>query len=238
MVHTPKTAKTTAKRKNNGTRSPTERTLLLRAHDGDRIAFRDLFLRNLPKFQSFVAREIRYYENLGVIERSLLDPRAVVDQVYLAAFHNLKHRSPKMSFRAWLRELALNVTRQQAQWEHNEEPPGPSLERTAHITGQNLDTEFWEFYQPDDVISVEDTVADKNNGNPEDWIEGREMVEEIEGKVNKLDPDLRDVFVLRVIEGLSIEEIAVLKRKPETVIRQYLHDAKEELKQEGVNLAI
>lgn len=236
MVNKTKPHKSPKKRANS--QPQTERMLLRRAHDGDRIAFRDLFLRNLPRFERFVAREIRYYENLVVIERGLLDPHAIIDQVYLAAFQNLKHRPLKISFHAWLRQLALNITRQQAHWEHVEEPPGPSLERSAHIKIENYDTEFWEFYQPDDVVNVEDTVADKNNGNPEEWVEGRETVEEIEDKINKLEPDLRDVFVLRVIEGLSADEIAELKRKPATVIRQWLHDAKDQLKAEGVNLSI
>lgn len=69
-------------------------------------------------------------------------------------------------------------------------------------------------------------------------MEVRETVDEIEHEINKLPADLRDAFVLRVIEGLSVDEIAELKHKPAPLIREWVHDAKEELKRRGVALQI
>lgn len=210
-----------------------ESELIALAQEGTRSAYLELFLRHLPALERYVKREIRYLENAGSIEPDLLDHRAVIDQVYIAALENLKRMPPTASFRGWLRYLATHILEKNARLELAEESAGLALEGLAP-SDDNIDSELWEYYQPDDVVRLEDTVQDSSAQTPEEWLQWREAADELQDKLNTLPAEVREAFVLRVIEGLSVDEIAEMKKKPPTVIRQAIHDAREALRASGV----
>ncbi len=210
-----------------------DQVLLKRAGKGDREAFLRLFLEHLPPLDRFVRHQIRYAEKAGIIERGLIDPSAIVDQVYIAALSSLKQIPPKTSFRLWLRYLALHILRQQIRIEHEEEPIGPVLERGLQRNG-NEDNDLWEFYQPDDVVSNEDLLGDVSATDPLQWLEQRETTSEIEQRMNELPPELREAITLRLIEGLDATEIAALKNTSTDAIRQAIRDACAAIRQ-GIN---
>jgi RNA polymerase sigma factor (sigma-70 family) len=206
--------------------SKVEQKLLTRARKGERTAYLHLFMSELPGLNRFIRHEIRYSETIGAVERGLIDPRAIIDQVYIAALNTLTKMPANMSFHGWLRYLALHILRQQVRIEYKEEPPGPSIE---HSLGQDgaVDTELWEYYQPDDVVNVEDIVADRSAEDPEAVLELHETQNEIEQTINQLPSELRELLILRMVEGLSIDEIAALKDKPPALIRQAVQEACE-----------
>ncbi len=201
-----------------------DRALLRRAGKGDREAYLHLFLQHLPSLDRFVRHQIRYAEKIGAVERGLIDPCAIVDQVYIAALSSLKQIPAKTSFRLWLRYLAVHILRQQIRIEHEEEPIGPVIERGLQPTG-NVDGDLWEFYQPDDVVSNEDLLSDASAADPLIWLEQRETTSEIEQKMNDLPLELREAVTLRLIEGLDATEIATLKNTSTDAIRQAIRDA-------------
>jgi RNA polymerase sigma factor (sigma-70 family) len=201
--------------------SKVEQKLLTRARKGDRQAYLHLFMSYLPDLDRFIHHEIHYSETIGAVERGLIDPSAIIDQVYIAALNSLAQMPAKMALRGWLRYLALHIMRQQIRVEHEEEPAGPSLERTLKQDG-TVDTDLWEFYQPDDVVNVEDVLVDESATDPEALLELRESENEIEQTINQLPPDLRELLMLRMNEGLSVDEIAALQDKPPPLIRQQM----------------
>jgi RNA polymerase sigma factor (sigma-70 family) len=209
--------------------SAVEKKLLTRARKGDRQAYLHLFMSHLPGLDRFIRHEIRYSESIGAVERGLIDPRAIIDQVYIAALSSLAQMPSKMTSRDWLRYLAIHILRQQVRLEHQEEPAGPNLERPLRQDG-TVDTDLWEYYQPDDVVNVEDVLVDASATDPEALLELRETENEVEQTINQLPPELRDLLKLRMIEGLSVDEIAVLKGRPAPVIRQGVHEAIEALR--------
>ena len=206
-----------------------ELKLLTRARKGERKAYLVLFMSQLPSLDRFIHHEIRYTETIGAVERGLIDPCAIIDQVYIAALNTLADIPAKMSFRTWLRYLALHILRQQVRIEHKEEPVGLYIERSL---GQNgtVDTDLWEYYQPDDVSNVEDLLIDQSASDPEALVELRETESEIEETINQLPSELRELLMLRMIEGLSIDEIAALKDKPPAIVHQAMHEACETLR--------
>jgi DNA-directed RNA polymerase specialized sigma24 family protein len=210
-------------------RSKIEQKLLTRALKGDRKAYLHLFLAQLPGLDRFIRHEIHYSETIGAVERGLIDPCAIVDQVYIAGLNSLAKIPAKTSSRGWLRYLALHIMRQQVRIEHEEEPAGISIEHALTQDG-SVDTDLWEYYQPDDVSNVEDLLVDRSAADPEALLELHETEIEIEQTINRLSPELRELVMLRMVEGLSIDQIAVLKDKPPPEVRQAIQDACEALR--------
>jgi RNA polymerase sigma factor (sigma-70 family) len=211
-------------RRDSGSAIKGDQPWLRQAGKGDRDAYLHLFLAHMPSLDRFVRHQIRYVEKTGAIERGLIDPCAIIDQVYIAALSNLKQMPAKTSFRIWLRYLAMHILRQQIRIEFQETPPGPALERGFKPNG-NVDNDLWEFYQPDDVLSNEDLLTDATAADPLQWLEQRETTSEIEQRMNELPPELREAVTLRLIEGLDAAEIAALKNTSTDAIRQAIRDA-------------
>lgn len=205
-----------------------EKKLLAQAQKGDRKAFLQLFTAELPHLDRFIRHEIKYSESTGAVEQGLIDPCAILDQVYIAALNSLDS-VPKATIRGWFRYLALHILRQQIRLEHEGEPAGLVIERPLPADG-SIDTDLWEYYQPDDVNNVEDTVADRSAADPVSQVELQETIAEIEETIKELPPELRDLLMLRKIEGLSVQEIATLKGRPADEILQKVQEACEALR--------
>jgi RNA polymerase sigma factor (sigma-70 family) len=193
-------------------------------HPTDRETFLHLFLQQLPALDRFVRHTVRHAEQTGAAERGLVDPCAIIDQVYIAALADLKKIPAQKTFDQWLRYLALHIARQQIRLEHSAEPLGLTLERPLQENG-NVDSDLWEFYQPDDVVSVEDVVNDRSALDPAQLLERRETESEIERWIDELPPELREALRLRLFEGLNATEIAALKNRSMDDIRQAIRDA-------------
>lgn len=208
--------------------SKPEQKLLTLARGGDRTAYLHLFMASLPDLDRFTRHEIHYSETIGAVERGLIDPCAILDQVYIAGL-NMLSKMPKLSFRVWLRYLALHILRQQVRVEHREEPAGLSLEDSLQQDASE-DTDLWEFYQPDDVLKVEDMVEDPSSTDPESVLESRETETEIEDRINTLPSEMRELLKLRFLEGLSVNEIAKTMRLAPEDVRRTMQQACEALR--------
>jgi DNA-directed RNA polymerase specialized sigma24 family protein len=212
-----------------GPDSKSERKLLTLARKGDRKAYLELFTTDLAGLDRFVRHELHYSETIGAVERGLIDPSAIIDQVYIAGLNTVTQMPAKATFRSWLRYLGLHILRQQVRIEHREEPAGLSIERSL---GQDssVDTELWEFYQPDDVTNVEDLVVDHSALDPEVLMELHETAKEIEQSIDQLPTELREPMRLRKLQGLEIDEIAALLLKTPAEILQALQEAAQALR--------
>ncbi len=210
----------------NGTGRHTkgEDALLHKAAQGDRQSYLKLFLEHLPELDRFVHHQVRFMEDIGAVERGLVDPCAIIDQLYIAAYSSLRQMPESLTFRTWLRFLALRILKQQVRTEHLAEPAGLALEREFREEA-NVDSDLWEFYQPDDVVSVEDTVSDGSAADPLQWLEQRETANEIEAQMNMLPAELGEAVRLRLLDGLDAGEIAALKHQPMDTVRQAIRDA-------------
>ncbi len=206
-----------------------ERTLSRRARGGDRDAYLDLFVRHLASLDRFVRHQIHYAEKSGTIERGLIDPCAVIDQVYIAGLHAVKDKPARTPFRTWMRYLALHIIRQQARLERGETPARLTLEQMLP-PDKNFDTEFWEFYQPDEGYAVEDLLGDPRS-DPAEELERRETVTEIEQSIDTLPAELREMLRLRLLEGLHADEIASLRNESPTAVQTALRQACEALRE-------
>ncbi len=186
----------------------------------------------LAHLYAFVRREIAYYESLGLLREGELTAEDVVDEVIESAL-SLWERRPPGSLRPWLLQLALRRLRQYlraARERPSEAVPLEELVPQEDLSTLDLDTEIWEFYEPDDVIAWEDLLPDPKAQPPDAFLEEVEIDEPLGSALNSLPPRVREVFVLHALEGLTEEEIARLYGWNVDQVKRYLAQARDHLR--------
>jgi RNA polymerase sigma-70 factor, ECF subfamily len=132
------------------------------------------------------------------------DADDVSQDALLRAYHRLDSFRGEGSFRAWLLRIVHNTALNQLE-RRLPEPVGGSddVERSA----------------PPPVSGRE----------PADRLEERERAERLELKLDGLRPEHRAVLVLRDLEGMAYDEIAVITDTPLGSVKGRLHRARKEL---------
>jgi RNA polymerase sigma-70 factor (ECF subfamily) len=131
------------------------------------------------------------------------DASDVTQDAFLRAFHRLARFRREGPFRAWLLQIVRN---------------------TALNTLESRRTEPHEW-----VAELVEERGVTHARAPVDELEGRERRERMEAKVRLLPPAQRAVLVLRDIEGLSYEEVAMVTETPLGSVKGRLHRARGEL---------
>jgi RNA polymerase sigma factor (sigma-70 family) len=117
--------------------------------------------------------------------RSVSDPEGLANDVFLRAFKTIRtFRGDGYRFRAWLFTIAHNTAIDDARRRRRRAPESP-LEDALEVRGGNVEA---------------DVMAHL----------ARERVDAL---LSGLSPDQRDVLVLRVVAGLSVDEIAAVLDK-------------------------
>jgi RNA polymerase sigma-70 factor (ECF subfamily) len=130
-----------------------------------------------------------------------------MQDAYLAAMRHIDQFEGRAKFGTWLVKIGINQARAR-------------LRRPARLLAFN------------DLPSNEnqdgaDVAADVQT--PEQQAESHEMVSIAEAAIDRLPDDYRQVFVLRILQGLDTMEAAEVLGLTETVVRQRLHRAKQML---------
>lgn len=130
------------------------------------------------------------------------DADDVAQEAFLRAFHRLDRFRGDSPFRAWLLQITFNTAIDAA----NRRPP-----------------------EPRPAAQLEDDQVALSEREPAMQLEGRERRERLEGKLKLLRPEHRAVLVLRDLEGLPYEDIAVATSTPLGSVKGRLHRARGEL---------
>ena len=115
------------------------------------------------------------------------DAEDVVQEAFLKAFQHLDQFQGNSQFSTWLIRITLNQALMKLRKRH----------RTREVSIDN------DFQPEEDVLPID--VADWAP-NPEELYRATELREILSKTLQELSPGLRVVFVLRDIEGLSLEE--------------------------------
>ncbi len=134
------------------------------------------------------------------------DALDLAQETFLRAFDRLRTFREGARFSTWLYTIALNVTRSELRKRKARKAVKPmSLEGAEH--------------DPPDRAEAGTEAVDR-----------REQYEAALRALGELDPESREVVVLRDIEDLSYEEIAQVLGVPTGTVRSRLHRAREELR--------
>ncbi|GAB4299570.1 MAG: hypothetical protein Kow0058_15300 [Roseovarius sp.] len=201
-------------------------TLLPPARAEAEAARRALFFKliedHLDAVYDQVRRELTYLEASGSVRAGDLSVRGLVDATILRGLARFENRPGEFSVGDWLRKLALETIAQEARQARRAIPEdAESLERSPQQPAEEpteADQEMFEFYQPDDLLRLEDLVADDSAEDPQSGLERREAALAVHRALADLPALWRAVLVMCDLEDSTPEQAAAILELPETEV--------------------
>ncbi len=178
--------------------------LVKRCAGGDREAFNDLVV----KYQKKV---------FSVAYRFVGDPEEANDlaqEIFTAAYQNLKSFRGDSKFSTWLFQIATNRGKNRFKY----------LKRRGFFTNKGSS-------ETDDEGDQSHRALPDQTANPEELLSGNQIRKAVIEAINELEPDHREIVILRDIEGLSYDEIARILDLPEGTTKSRLHRARMVVKE-------
>ena len=140
----------------------------------------------------------RVYRAARAIVRDELETEDVMQQAYVNAFTHLRQFNGSAQFSTWLTRIAIN-------------------ESLARVRRQGRYEAF-----DDELSHVESFMSRSPSENPERQAFTSELRELLESAIDTLPDGMREVFVLRDVEGLSTLEVAECLGVTEDVVKTRL----------------
>ena len=180
--------------------------LVERARRGDKRAFEMLAIKYQRRVQRLVGRMVRDPERV----------QDIVQDTFLSAYRALPGFRGDSAFYTWLYRIAVNTARKAL----------AEIQRDPLVFESSL------------AASAEDDQGTFPGGSepssletPEALLGSRQIARAVEGAVAALPADLRQALVLREVEGLGYEEIAILMNCPVGTVRSRIFRAREAVSQ-------
>jgi ribosomal subunit interface protein len=176
---------------------------------------------NLDKIENYIRREIYHQVILENMPYGLIQPEAVVDDVFLEVSAKSAARPENVPLESWMFQIAREQLRKRLENLEDSENT-PRLEELQNMQSTpKWGDEDQNFYQPDEVLRLEDLLKDEKSSNPEEVMEHEEIEVELQKAVANLPVSMREAFVLFALEGFEPDEIAMITgRTPEEVIQE------------------
>jgi RNA polymerase sigma factor (sigma-70 family) len=176
---------------------------------------------NLDKIENYIRRELYHQVVLENMPYGLIQPEAVVDDVFLEVSSKSAARPENVPVESWMFQVAREQLRKRLE-ALEDSGNSPSLEelQDRESASKWYDDEQ-NFYPPDEVLRLEDMLKDESGSNPEEVMEREEIELELQKAVARLPSAMREAFVLFALEGFEPDEIAMITgRTPEEVTRE------------------
>ena len=183
----------------------TDKELAALAVAGNEGAFAELLRRYERPIFSLVYRMVR--------DRSLAEDLA--QEAFIRAFNAVSSYDSRYKFSSWIFKIANNHT-------------------IDHLRRRKLDTISIDGSPYAGTVHEEERtrlVVESTDENPLEYVEHRELGDQIEHAIGRLRPEYRTAVLLRHVEGCAYEEIAGIMDLPLGTVKTYLHRARAELKE-------
>lgn len=136
-----------------------------------RALYFDLIEGHLDAVYDTVRRELTYMEASGSVREGRLHVGDLVNATILRGLERFERRQAEFSVGNWLKRLAFETIDAAARDAKRTLPDSAaSLESEPDVQAQDptvADQQMFEFYQPDDVLRLEDLVVDDSAPDPE-----------------------------------------------------------------------
>lgn len=182
-----------------------DRESVLRCRQGDTEAFEVLVRKYQKRMLNIALRMGATYE----------DACEVVQDAFLSAYRNIGRFEGRSKFSTWLTAIVLNLSRNRLRQMRGVSPagrPGPESR------------EWRDADPPADALPSQDPSALER-------LERREVQEKVQGCINALSAEFREVVVLRDIQGFSYDEIGDMLGLAEGTVKSRLFRARESLRE-------
>lgn len=138
----------------------------------------------------------------------------VVQESFISAYKAIRKFRGEASFSTWLYRIVINTSRNRRK--------------------QMRTRRQWEGRSLDDPIETEEGLLKNDPPSPEasplDRMERKEVQARVQACIDSLDPEFKEVLVLRDIQGFSYDEIRDILRVPDGTVKSRLFRARDGLK--------
>ncbi len=171
---------------------------------------------NVDEFEKLVRKYQKVAFNISYrITGSYEDACEVVQDAFLSGYRNLDGFRGTSKFSTWLCSIVINLSRN----------------RTARIKAENRREKF----SLDDPVETDAGSAEREiaSGEPSaaDRLEREEVRKKVQDCIGRLDPDCREIIVLRDIQGFSYCEMAGMLRIAEGTVKSRLFRARDAVRE-------
>jgi RNA polymerase sigma factor (sigma-70 family) len=198
---------------------------------------------NLARLEQFVDRELRYRVLVGELREDQISREEVVDEVVVRALSrddaaDMDEDEDNGTAEARPRTLEGRLCQMALQaigglMTSTADTAAVSLDTSAgvpNVTGS--DEDHLQFHQSDEATPEECVIADAGVRTPEEIFANDELTTRLDRVLGNVKLADREAFVLYVLEGFTVDEIArIAGRRPEGV-RRSIHQAREAVRRE------
>lgn len=179
----------------------TDAQLVERTLAGDARAFDLLVLKYQRRIQRLIARMVR---DVDIVED-------ITQEAFIRAYRALHQFRGDAQFFTWLYRIAVNTAKKTLlDMRHN-----PLVSEAVFKADDESDETFWAGNEP---------IAEET---PESSYAAQELAAAVQAALDSLPEDLRQALVLREMDGLSYEDIAVVMACPVGTVRSRIFRARE-----------
>jgi RNA polymerase sigma-70 factor (ECF subfamily) len=171
---------------------------------GDVDAFEQLVRRHQKRMINIAYRIVGDYD----------EACEVVQEGFISAYKNIKGFKGKAKFATWLYAIVINGSRNRLK----------QLRSRRYREGCSIDDPIM---TPDGEL-----LGDPPSSEPSalDRLEARDIKQQVQGCINALDAEFKEVIVLRDLQGFSYEEISAMLKVPEGTVKSRLFRAREAMR--------
>ena len=196
--------------------------------------FFDLIEDHLDTVYDTVRRELTYLECSGSVPAGYLSVRDLVDATILNGLDRFERRPTEFSVRDWLTQLAFETVEAEAQAARRAVPEDAASIYVAPEApaGEPTDSdeEMFEFYQPDDVLLLEELVADDGGDDPETAVAKRQEALALHRAMAGLPALWRRVLFLVDLNDTPLEKASSVLGIPEDDVTRIVQSARDYLR--------
>jgi RNA polymerase sigma factor (sigma-70 family) len=189
--------------------------------------------RNLSRFYNYAYREIRSQVYQGMIRPGDLTVRDVLDEATAQALQNMPSEFDENTALQQMYRYILHVVTREAQYRRLPESHIEEL-----LEPEDIDTEMFEYYQPDEVDWLEEMIPDEHVVSPDREFEASELERRVEKLVTQLPKQWREAFVLTQYEGFGLEEAAMVQNRSTEAVQQDIEMARQFLRSRLAEMGI
>ncbi len=185
---------------------------------------------NLSRLERFVERELYFREAGEQIPLGSVSKEEVVDEAIARALTDGTEKPERLALEPWLYRLAIRAIADLAARNHDGVPSVHLEESTRAPNVRASDEPELQFHQPDETLTGESVIADRRLATPEDIAYSDEMMTLVQYALNGARSADREAFILHVIEGFSVEEIAAITDRKLDEVRSSVAVVREHLR--------
>lgn len=183
--------------------------------DEDRETVQECIKGNREAFNVLVEKYYKKIYNLAY--RFVGDAEEANDlaqEIFTAAYQNLKKFRGDAKFSTWLFQIATNRGKNRFKY----------LKRRGYFANRG------QAESDEDRDAIQRVIPDLST-NPETLLASKQIQKIVQDAINELDPDHKEIVILRDIEGFSYDEIAQILNLPEGTTKSRLHRARMVVKE-------